>query len=318
MVVLMHSPMPEIGTSGLVLSTISLLTAPCIGLFFMVSGALLLPIKEDARTFLSKRFSKILFPTLFWTLFYLIVIHRPFEWGRFLRQLISIPFSVQGHGIVWFMYVLAGLYLMTPVISPWIRAASKRQIQFYLCLWLITMCYPLLQLVLVVNNSVTGATYYFSGYIGYYVLGYYLKRYPLRLHNGVLLLLWIVPFFVATYCKLQHIAVDFYSIFWYLSIFTVMMCVAWFRWIQGSRRIVLMEGSLQRLIVNFSNASFGVYLIHIFIMRYILWRMDAIRQLDGITQIVVTWVITELLSYAIVRLIAQLPFADYIIGYKKR
>lgn len=40
MVVLMHSPMPTENANGLLLSSLSYFTAPCIGLFFMVSGAL--------------------------------------------------------------------------------------------------------------------------------------------------------------------------------------------------------------------------------------------------------------------------------------
>ena len=45
MVVLTHTPMPGLGTPGVVLSSISYLCAPGIGLFFMVSGALLLPVQ---------------------------------------------------------------------------------------------------------------------------------------------------------------------------------------------------------------------------------------------------------------------------------
>ena len=41
LIVLMHSPMPG-SAPGFVLSGISYLTAPGIGLFFMISGALLL------------------------------------------------------------------------------------------------------------------------------------------------------------------------------------------------------------------------------------------------------------------------------------
>ena len=51
MVILMHSPMPNLGTNSLILSAISYLSAPCIGLFFMVSGALLLPIAGTSHTF---------------------------------------------------------------------------------------------------------------------------------------------------------------------------------------------------------------------------------------------------------------------------
>lgn len=42
MVVMMHSPMPLADANGMLLSSLSYFTAPCIGLFFMVSGALIL------------------------------------------------------------------------------------------------------------------------------------------------------------------------------------------------------------------------------------------------------------------------------------
>ena len=41
MVVMMHSPMPSADANGMLLSSLSYFTAPCIGLFFMVSGALI-------------------------------------------------------------------------------------------------------------------------------------------------------------------------------------------------------------------------------------------------------------------------------------
>ena len=66
MIVLMHSPMPGLNTLGIVLCGISYLTAPGIGLFFMVSGALLLKRNVDnpfeTRIFLQRRFIKILIP----------------------------------------------------------------------------------------------------------------------------------------------------------------------------------------------------------------------------------------------------------------
>ncbi len=73
MVVLMHSPMPTCHENRLLVLGIGYLTAPCIGLFFMVSGALLLPVRNDAKDFLQKRLGKILAPTVVWTLFYISV-----------------------------------------------------------------------------------------------------------------------------------------------------------------------------------------------------------------------------------------------------
>ena len=106
MIVLMHSPMPGLGTSGSVLCGTSYLTAPGIGLFFMVSGALLLKVNFgrpfETRYFLRRRFTKILVPLVFWTLV---------GWG--LEQC-GVKNTEQG--ILWFMYCLVGLYLFSRFI----------------------------------------------------------------------------------------------------------------------------------------------------------------------------------------------------------
>ena len=121
MIVLMHSPMPGLGTSGSVLCGTSYLTAPGIGLFFMVSGALLLKVNfgrpYETRIFLQRRLTKILIPLVFWSLV---------GWG--LEQ-----YGIDNTelGILWFMYCLAGMYLLTPILSRWLSVASKKEIEFY-------------------------------------------------------------------------------------------------------------------------------------------------------------------------------------------
>jgi surface polysaccharide O-acyltransferase-like enzyme len=69
MIVAMHSPLPTGEGNGLFLSTLSYFTAPGVGLFFMISGALLLPIKTDTRFFFKHRFLKVAVPAVFWTVY---------------------------------------------------------------------------------------------------------------------------------------------------------------------------------------------------------------------------------------------------------
>lgn len=169
MVIAMHAPLPDSAEgNGLFLSTLSYLTAPCIGLFFMVSGALLLPVRTGASIFLKRRFGKILFPTLFWSLFYLgcntLMRDESIDW---LRTLGSLPFSPQGNPVLWFMYTLIGLYLLAPVLSRWLNYASRTEIEFYLGLWGISLCFPLFRPVVNINTGNTGILYYFTGYAGY-------------------------------------------------------------------------------------------------------------------------------------------------------
>ena len=130
LVVLMHAPYPNSGLSGLVVVPISLATAPCIGLFFMVSGALLLPTEDNGIDFMKKRLSKVLIPLLVWTVVGIVMDGLSNGFGsslHLIQKICSIPFSTQGHGVLWFMYVLIGLYLITPIISPWDRQKARRR-----------------------------------------------------------------------------------------------------------------------------------------------------------------------------------------------
>ena len=101
MVVLMHSPNPRSGLGSMECVGISLFTVPCIGLFFMVSGALLLPVRMSYFDFLKRRLGKVLIPTLFFTLFYIAIAmcYGELSVSSLVSVLCSIPFSAQGHGV---------------------------------------------------------------------------------------------------------------------------------------------------------------------------------------------------------------------------
>ena len=319
MIIAMHAPIPNTGISNYVLSTDSFLTAPGIGLFIMVSGALLLPVNMSTEQFLKKRFSKIVWPTLFWTLFYYIV--APYtdtvDRGSGLTSFLSIPFSTQFNSVLWFMYMLAGLYLLAPVLSCWLKQASRREIVFYLCLWGITMCYPLIRDYVIVNESHTGILFYFGGYAGYFLLGYYLNKY-VNLSIWKSLVLFVFPLLIAMIVKMSGTKVDFYDLFWYLSIFVAMMCVACFMLIRKMDIIYDNTSKCHRAIAWFSNCSFGIYLVHIFVMRGIVWQIPLVFRLDGFFQLGTVISLTLIGSSLLTWFISYLPKAEYIIGVKNK
>ena len=319
MVIIMHSPMPSSHASGLFLSSISYLMAPCIGLFFMISGGLLLPIKSTS-TFLKKRFTKIIFPTLFWSGFYLIVnyVGKDIAPQTLVKQLLSIPFTPQGNGVLWFLYTLMGLYLATPIISRWIEAASEKEIQFYLFLWIISLCYPLLDSFLFLSTGNTGILYYFSGYLGYYILGYYLRKYPGSIRKNTILPICILSLLAPVCCKLFQWKVDFYSVFWYLSIFVMTLCIGWFKVITKLSVRVTSEKT-RNVIILYSNLSLGIYLVHIFVMRTILWHIQSIIDIDSyILQTLIIILLTTMISFVVCLCISYLPKSEYLIGYHRK
>lgn len=309
LIVLMHAPLPDSGAPGFVLAGISYFTAPGLVLFFMLSGALLLDNDLSSKDFLKRRFSKILYPTLFWTLFYLSVeylTHSPSK-GSVLRSIMNIPFVAQGHGVLWFMYTLAGLYLLTPILSRWLRNASKREVEFYLLLWAVTLIYPYVGLWLQIDESKSGLLYYFAGYVGYYILGYYLMHcYEYRLWHVFVaaLVALIIPLVLySSGCEF-----DFYSVLWYLSLPVAMMSFGLFVLIM---RLPNKQLSGVRCV---SKLSFGIFFIHIFVMRSIIWNLDVVNSMNWTLQIPVIVLTSFLLSLLASWTISRLPFSKFIIG----
>lgn len=309
MIVIMHSPMPGLNTSGIVLCGISYLTASGIGLFFMVSGALLLKgyvdKPFDTKAFLRKRFTKILTPLVFWSLV---------GWGLEMCGIANTELS-----ILWFMYCLAGMYLLTPILSRWLSLASIKEVEFYLLLWLVTLCIPFVKIFCPINESDTSWLYYFHGYVGYYVLGFYLQN---HLGNDAKTSIGRRTMFILAFVAISivlpivlfvlNVEVDFYSVFWYLSITVALWCIVW--WIIV-KRLLKNVPKLPNWVVELSKLSFGIYLIHILVMRNVLWKTEWMQNMHGFVQIVVCAILTFTISALISWGISKIKYVRAIIGY---
>ena len=326
MVVVMHSPMPTSGFANAVFLTgLSYFTSPCIGLFFMTSGALLLPSRLSAKPFLRHRLNKILWPTLCWTFIYILLnvmrigesdISSAYE---LLRTVFSVPFSAQGTGVLWFMYTLIGLYLLTPVLSRWLDQATPREELFYIILGSVTFVYPYLGAIVHINESSSGMLYYFSGYVCYFVLGHYLSRVlaarSLIISSGIVGLLGAVAL---VGLKITGCDFDFYTWFWYLTLPVEAMSVCWFLSIRRFAGFFDALGHrLKDVVSKLSGLSFGVYLCHIAFMRSIFWKIDAISGISCyVLQTAVIFILSAMSSFLFCYLVARTPLGKYLIGYR--
>lgn len=317
LVCLIHSPISSDFSEGIYMAGATLLGLPCNGLFFMVSGYLLLPLKDDTESFLKKRLSKVLFPTLFWTFFYIILnLALGYDSLEDLwRIILSIPFARQGTGWLWFMYVLVGLYLVSPIITKWIDSVPKKEFQMYLGLWLTTCLYPIIGNYVEVMSGVENALYYFCGYIGYFLLGAYLKKYPPKLSGWILIALYVTALFVALIAKIADVRILAAQFGDYLSVFAICMCFSIFVLTERMELFYERHGKLSAIVLNFSKCSFGIYLIHHFVNHQIIDRHYLIETFGCPLQIVITTILTVLISYVIIYAISWLPFSEYIIGY---
>ena len=236
-------------------------------------------------------------------------IKNGFDLSNLLQAIISIPFSPQGHGVLWFMYTLSGLYLLTPILSKWIQATSKRELEFYLLLWGCSLILPYLSILgLKINDNFENLFYYFSGYVGYYVLGYYLeyKYTPQKWHLILTLMISVLAPACLFGLKFEF---EFKQLLCYLTL--PIACFSFFYWLL-LKKIKIKK--CFKVISTISTLCFGVYLIHIFIMRDILWEISSLQSLHSIINIPIIAFETFILSLFVVYLIKKTPFSKYIIG----
>ncbi len=322
LVLVIHSPLPT-GEHNMFLSIYNYMSAPSIGLFFMISGALLLPLKDfSTKVFYKKRLSKVGFPLIVWSLFY-ILVHTGTEelsFTYFVQKVILIPLTPV-EGVLWFVYTLIGLYLLAPIITPWLKQTSQKELLFVLSLWVVTLIFPYINIFLPgfynVNGSITNSFFYFSGYLGYFLMGYYLRQYPFKFTRvnlivGMLVFLLIgvsVP--VLIYLNPSE-NIDNSLVYNYLTINIALMSITIYLVIQKINFGFLV---FNKVLVEISKMSFGIYLLHIFILRDVVWQwFNMAYVINPAFQIPLMAILTLLLSYMIIKLISILPGSKYIIG----
>jgi len=179
------------------------------------------------------------------------------------------------------------------------------------------LLYPYIGLVLKVNTGDTGVLYYFTGYAGYFLLGHYMSRYTLPLRYLLFAVALVLPLPVLN--KIFEWKLDFYSAFWYLSASVAIMTTAWFASIKAMFEKKMIRKTWVNCITTISNLSFGIYLVHIFVMRTLLYKWSLIQGIDNYylqTSIVV--ILTFIGSLFICYVISKLPMSQYIIGYTVR
>ena len=102
-----------------------------VPLFVMLSGALLLGKSESVVYFYKKRLSRILIPFLFWSAVVCLGVcieENPFTWQYYPVRFIKGVLTNSIHGVFWYVYMILGLYILTPVLRPISQHVDKRLI----------------------------------------------------------------------------------------------------------------------------------------------------------------------------------------------
>jgi surface polysaccharide O-acyltransferase-like enzyme len=163
----------------------------CVPMFVMLSGAFLLDPKKSVRLrdIFFKYILRVLAALLVWGVFYAILDYglvdgRPTWEG--VKSALGYVLRADTHYHLWFLYMILGLYLVTPILRAFVRGASRGDLHWFFALtFVFYSLLPSLQWLWPERMTLPMAwadkldIRLVLGYVGYYVAGYYLRNYTL-------------------------------------------------------------------------------------------------------------------------------------------
>lgn len=299
----------------------------CVPVLIMVSGKLMLSSKKEIEisSFLKKRFSKVLIPLLVWSLIYMVWYGELSLQLNLSMVILFIRNFYEGKVYVhlWYLYMLVGFYLITPIIKIYVNNTDSCNLKYFITIWFIANgIIGFLEKFIEPRTDLNLSFFHWS--IGYYVLGFFLGKQNIsrKIVNtlyamGIIgLIVTIYATYVFTKNNIGIFVPHFYSyfapnvIFMSVSIFLLFKNMNW-------KRVVNNRLWLDHFIVNLSNKSFGIYLVHLLVLDTISSKIIKIpastEYLYTGYEIFVVSIITFLISYGIVAVFQKIPLLKNIV-----
>lgn len=251
-----------------ILNSFSRMSVP---LFVMLSGAFLLSKKtESLPAFLQKRIPRILLPWFFWGTLQFLYTYN-FSVSEVLGPNLFQRIAATYFGGFWFMPMIFGLYLLTPIIKPFIQKMKTKEFLYIFFLWLTTASIiPTLNQIGGINISLQLPIW--IQYTGYFVAGYYFVnhvRVEEKKYWQVVLLMVVSCLLIAmgTYWKTVSNNSVFEAFYSYTNLFVVTASLSGFFVLKKQLSQIKIRKKLQEKIAKLSTASFGIFLSHALLLQ---------------------------------------------------
>jgi len=290
----------------------------CVPVFLMISGALILSkTYENIGEYLKKRVLRILFPFLFWSIIYIAKdVILKFYQGEYLSfieilkfVLLKLKNGASPH--LWYVYMIIGLCLFFPIIGKWINKSNKYEIKYFIGIWLITLFAHLPFVKKFIPNIEIS---YFSGYIGYPILGYYLSKMTFdfdrkKVIHILLILTGILITVFGTFFTTNHKGVFYSGFYEFLTPNVLLIAVGVFLLFKN---FVKFGTKATSIILFLSKHSYGIYLIHILVLGGLSIFGFSYAFVNPIIGIPIKSVLCFIISTLLIFGINKLPFGKYI------
>jgi surface polysaccharide O-acyltransferase-like enzyme len=281
----------------------------------MVSGALLL---DDCRTesageFYRRRLYRLGIPFVVWTVVYLGVRHFVHHEQLTAGSVAGFILGADVYYHLWFLYMIPGLYLVTPFLRRFIRTHSRKQ-RIIAIVTILSLSGIFSELnILYWGNHRTILTV-FIPYIGYYLCGYELHNIdPRKISSKYLAVavaacvLYMVAFLGVFIERQGGLQTNFIFGFFSLPVAIMSIAIFWAAYLHSLTTKPL-TGIPKTAVQWVASTTLGIYVMHPLLLEYFRDRLGK-HSTDGtfLLGIVGVPLITFIACYLLTSLIMNIP-----------
>ncbi len=259
-----------------VMNLFDLLSRYCVPVFLMISGYLFLDPDRDipVRKIYMRYLPRLLAAFFFWSFLYALITSG-FATQRTLGNGVGLKIvqdTFWGHYHMWYMYVIVGLYVVTPALRP--IAADRRAARYFLIAsYLLGYVMPMIQMIPFIYEHTAKYTNrlelrFILGYSFYYLAGYYFgsmemtqKQQRLAYLIGTIALVFSVTVVTAYVLIMQFPNSELHE---YYTAGVPVYSIAAFIFFKYKFNKLDSDSKIGRMVTWMSKLSFGVYMAHDF------------------------------------------------------
>ena len=275
-----------------------------VPIFVMLSGMLLLGNEESILVFLKKRLAKLIIPLVIWSFIYLLWKENNIITWQLVPKKKFLLDVLQGatYYHLWFIYMIIGLYLITPIIKVFVRNATNKEYLYFFSIWIIASCgYMVAKKFLNINMKIDLS--FVTGWIGYYVLGYYLNNVDIpnkirRIIYGLALVSLTVIVTGTYYLTKSNNFIFDNHLYLAFNLPVMITTIAVFLFIKNSK-IDLSK----KAIVILSNSCYQVYLSHLLIIEWLAMNKIDYKMFHPSIAIPLLIILVTLISFTVSNII---------------
>ncbi|MCH5301083.1 MAG: acyltransferase [Ruminococcus sp.] len=297
-----------------------------VPLFIMLSGALMLDENKETPIKKMLKYALRIFMLLcIWSLLYAVVyqIIQPLIDKRSISVEGFWNAFAYGHYHLWYLYMLIGLYLITPILKAFVKKSNEKIVLYFIILAVIfQFAEPLINLLINQGTQTTDLLQKFiykfrMGFVGqytaYYLLGWYITNIKIKkTYRSCLYVLGFVGLFV-TIMGTQLLINDMNKIYnsFYSDTSINVMCYSaaiflflyYFFKNKNYKRV-------NKISMTLSKLTFGVYLIH----PYIITLLNKfINTKNALTQIPLNWIVATAGAFLITFILSKIPLLKKLV-----